>query len=171
LERRGRRHFDFDCRGGWLWRRDLIGRLERALEGCFRIFVEERVEIVLRRACGPSLLLRNRLLLRRRRLKPRFAARGRGERHFSKTTLRASDVPMIGAVLDFAANPQPVLLKRVVALNDVLKLEALRRISDLDFAKRVNAPVDVLTGNRWLNLLDADEVLLVQGPQPFETRL
>jgi hypothetical protein len=44
--------------------------------------------------------------------------------------LGAKQVTLVRPVLDLATDPLPVLLKRVVALDDRLKLEAFARVAD-----------------------------------------
>jgi hypothetical protein len=105
------------------------------------------------------------------RLQARPATRGGRQRDLTEAALGASDVAMVGAVLDLAANAQPVLLEGVVALDDVLELEALGGVADLRLAQRIDAAIDVLARNRRLELLDADEILFVQRTKTFETRL
>jgi hypothetical protein len=82
--------------------------------------------------------------------------------------LRAEQVALVRTVLDLAANTLPVLLKRVVALDDRLQLEALRGVADLLAAQQINAPIDVLPRDARLDLLEPHEVLLVERAQTFE---
>jgi hypothetical protein len=84
--------------------------------------------------------------------------------------LRLDKVALVSAVLDLAADALPILLERVVALNDRLQLEALGGVPDL-FAPHVNSPIDILAGDLRLDPLDAHEVLLVERAQAFEPKL
>jgi hypothetical protein len=79
-------------------------------------------------------------------------------------------VPLVGAVLDLAADALPVLLKCIVALDDRLQLEALGGVADLLAAQHVDATVDVFARDGGLDALDAHEVLLVQRAQTLEPR-
>jgi hypothetical protein len=85
--------------------------------------------------------------------------------------LRAQEVTLVGTVLDFAANALPILLERVVALDDGLELEALGRVADLLAPQHVDAAIHVFARDGGLDLLDAHEVLLVQRAQSFEPAL
>jgi hypothetical protein len=78
-------------------------------------------------------------------------------------------MPPVGAILDLPHDAHPVLLKGVVALDDRLQLEALRRVADLLASERVEPAVDVFLGDLGRDLLDPKEVLLVQGPQSFDS--
>jgi hypothetical protein len=71
-------------------------------------------------------------------------------------------VPFISAVFNLATDALPVLLKGVVALDDRLQLEALGGVADLLAAQHVDAPIHVLARDAGLDLLDAEEVLLVE---------
>jgi hypothetical protein len=75
---------------------------------------------------------------------------------------------LVSAVLDFATDALPVLLKRIVALNQRLQFEALRGVSHLLAAKQVDAAVHVFARDRGLDLFDAHEVLFVERAQPLE---
>jgi len=80
-------------------------------------------------------------------------------------------VTPVGAVLDLTHDPHPVLLERVVALDDGLQLEALARVADLLFAQRMEAPIHVFVDHLRGHLLDPHEVLIVERPQPFDAGL
>jgi hypothetical protein len=79
-------------------------------------------------------------------------------------------VALVSAVLDLAADALPILLERVVALDDRLQLEALGGVANLLAAQHVDATVDVLARDLGLDALDAHEVLLVQRAQSLEPR-
>jgi hypothetical protein len=152
----------------------LLGGGERLLRGDLRIFLEQHLEIVLGALRGPLVLLGGLFLFLFfgvAVLQAGAAARSRRQRHVTETALRAGDVAVVGAILDLAADAQPVLLEGVVALDDVLQLEALGRVADLGLAQRIDAAIDVLARDGRLELLDTDEVLLVQGSKAFEPRL
>jgi hypothetical protein len=158
--RRGHRHDEL-LRGG-----------QRLLHGGIGILREQGLQVVIGLALGAVELLRRLFLLVLGAVREaRAAARCRRQGYVAEAVLRAHDVSMVGPVLDLSTGAQPVLLKRVVALDDVLQLEALGGVADLRLAQGVEATVDVLTGHRWLELLDADEVLLVQGAEPLDSRL
>jgi hypothetical protein len=152
----------------------LLGGGERLLRGDLRIFLEQHLEVVFR-AGGGTLLLLGCLFLFLfvgvAGLQAGAAARGCRQRDVTEAALGAGDVTMIRAVLDLATDAQPVLLEGVVALDDVLELETLGRVADLRLAQRIDAAIDVLTRNGRLELLDADEILLVQRAKTFESRL
>jgi hypothetical protein len=99
--------------------------------------------------------------------------RGRraASRGISEAALGAKDVALVGAGLDLAENSLPVRLIRVVALQDHLEPEPHRRVPEVLLPEHVNLPVDVLSGNRGLHLLEAHEVLLVERAQPVYGRL
>jgi hypothetical protein len=80
-------------------------------------------------------------------------------------------VTLVRAVLDLAADALPILLKRVVALDDVLQPKTPRRIADLLAPKQVDPAVDVLARHRGLDLLEAQKVLLVERAQTLEANL
>src|SRR5690606_16446836 len=67
-------------------------------------------------------------------------------------------------------DPLPVLLERVVALDDGLKLEALRSVADLLSLQLPNAPVDVLARDAWLDLFDPQKILLVKRTEALHSR-
>jgi hypothetical protein len=141
---------------------DLLGSNQRLLQGHIGVLRKQRLQILLGAALGAIELFDGfRLLLLAARPESRAAPRGRRERHVTEAALRTRDVTMVGAVLDLPAGAQPILLKCVVALDDVLELEALRGVADLCLAQGIDATVDVLTGHGRLDLLDTDEVLLV----------
>jgi hypothetical protein len=77
-------------------------------------------------------------------------------------------VPLVGAVLDLAEDALPVGLVGVVALEQHLEAKALRSVTHLLLPERVDAPVHVLARYEGLQLLEAHEVLLVEGPQPVD---
>ena len=85
--------------------------------------------------------------------------------------LGARQVPLVRAVLDFAADALPILLEGVVALDDRLELEALAGVSDLFAAQHVDAPINVLSRHLRLDLFEAEKVLLVERAQSLETGL
>jgi hypothetical protein len=85
--------------------------------------------------------------------------------------LGAEQVALVCPVLDLAADALPVLLERVVALDDRLQLEALRGVANLLAAKHVDAAVDVLARDRGLDFFEAHEVLLVERAQALEPGL
>jgi hypothetical protein len=80
-------------------------------------------------------------------------------------------VALVRAVLDLTANALPVLLKRIVALDDRLQLEALGGVADLLAPQHVDASVDVFAGDGGLDFLEAHEILLVKRAQAFEPKL
>jgi hypothetical protein len=57
-----------------------------------------------------------------------------------------------------------MLLKGVVPLHESLQAKAPRGVPDLRPSQDPEAPVDVFSRNRGLDLLDAHEVLLVERP-------
>ena len=69
---------------------------------------------------------------------------------------------LVRTILDFAHNPLPVLMKRIVALYRRLQFEALGGVSNLLAPQRVNAPVNVLVNDRRRDLLNSHEVLLIE---------
>jgi hypothetical protein len=71
-------------------------------------------------------------------------------------------VPLVGAVLDFPADPPPVLLEGVVALDQRLQLEALARVADPLAPQQLDAPIHVLAWDLRFELFDAEEVLFVK---------
>jgi hypothetical protein len=71
-------------------------------------------------------------------------------------------VAPVGTVLDLTEDTHPILLERIVPLNDGLKLEASCRIADLFSSQDVHAPLDVLLDDRRRDPFDAHEVLLVK---------
>jgi hypothetical protein len=77
-------------------------------------------------------------------------------------------VSLVRTVLDLAADALPILLKRVVALDDRLKLEALGGVADFLAPQHVDAPIDVLARDGGLDALEAHEVLLVERAQSLE---
>jgi hypothetical protein len=153
----------------------LLGSRERLLRRLLRIFLEQDLEVVFGSLCGALLgrllLFLFLLLLGVAVLEAGAAAGGRRQRNVAEAALGASDVAVIRAILDLATDAQPVLLERVVALDDVLELEALGGVADLRLAQRIDAAIDVLSGNRGLELLDADEILLVERAETLEPRL
>jgi hypothetical protein len=150
---------------------DLLCRRERLLQGRFRILRQQRLQVVFATALDSlDLLCRFGLFFLAPVPEPRAAPGRCRERHVTKAVLRADDVAVIRTVLDFAAGSQPILLKGVVALDDVLQLETLGGVTDLRLAQGVNAAVDVLPRDRRLELLDADKVLLVERAQSLEPR-
>jgi hypothetical protein len=107
--------------------------------------------------------------LARARLAPQaFASRDRQQ---VAVLLCLEQVALVGTVLDFAADALPILLERIVALNDRLQLEALGGVADLLAAQQVNAPIHVFARDRGLDALDAHEVLLVERAQALEPGL
>src|SRR5690606_12607727 len=111
--------------------RRIGGRLRRTIEDPAkrvhgvgdRVVVEERCADRLLDLCRRALGLLSwaGLRLRCRCLRgpplPAEALAGRdGQRLAQAAPLRPQQVPLVGAVLDFAADPLPVLLERVVAL-------------------------------------------------------
>jgi hypothetical protein len=85
--------------------------------------------------------------------------------------LRAQQVALVSTVLDFAADALPILLERIVALDDRLQLEALGGVADLLAPQHVDAAIHVFARDGGLDLFDAHEVLLVQRAQAFEPAL
>jgi len=83
----------------------------------------------------------------------------------------AEHVALVGAVVDLARYAGPVLLEGVVALDDRLELEAERRVADLHAAQEHDAPIELLARDEGLELLDAEEVLLVKSPDALEAAL
>jgi hypothetical protein len=77
----------------------------------------------------------------------------------------------VGAVLDFAADSRPVLLERVVTLDQRLQLEAFGGVANLGAPKHPETAIDVLASNRGLDLLDAQKILLVERAQALEPSL
>ncbi len=75
-------------------------------------------------------------------------------RGVSEARLRALHVPLVGAVLDLAADPHPVHRVRVELLRDHLQAEAERRVADLLLAEKSKTTVDILARDRWLELLE-----------------
>ena len=84
---------------------------------------------------------------------------------------RAEDVTLVGAVLDLADGARPVLLERVVPLDDRLELEADARVADLLLAEEPDATLDVLALDPGLDLLDAHEVLVVERAEALDAQL
>lgn len=98
------------------------------------------------------------------------AARRSGESNrAAQRSFGAQDVTAVRTVFDLAANALPVLLERIVPLDDRLQLEAFCGVPNLDSPQLPNAPIDVFARNRWLDALEAHEVLLVERAQPFHT--
>jgi hypothetical protein len=85
--------------------------------------------------------------------------------------LSAQQVALVRTVLDLATDALPVLLKRVVALDDRLQLEALGGVANLLAAQQVDAPIDVLARDCRLDLFEAEKVLLVERAQTLEPGL
>jgi hypothetical protein len=67
----------------------------------------------------------------------------------------------IGAILDFAHDTHPILLKGIVALDDRLQLEASCCVADLLASQQVQTSIDVLLYDLRRDLLDPHEELLV----------
>jgi hypothetical protein len=80
-------------------------------------------------------------------------------------------VALVGAVLDLATDALPILLKGVVALDDVLQSEAPRSVADLLAPQKIDAPVHVLARHGRLDLFEAEKVLLVERAQALESNL
>jgi hypothetical protein len=80
-------------------------------------------------------------------------------------------VPLVGAVLDLAANALPVRLERVVPLQNHLKAEAQSRIADLFLTKDINPTVHVFSRDGGLDSFDAHEILVVERPQTVDRDL
>src|SRR5262249_4656386 len=83
----------------------------------------------------------------------------------------ADHVTPIRAVFNLARDTLPVLLERVETLHQHLELEAQTGVADLFAAQGPDTSVDVLARDQRLDLLDAEEVLLVERAQPFDARL
>jgi hypothetical protein len=150
----------------------LFGCGERLFQSGLGILGEQRLEVIFAAALGAlDLLRRFGLFFCASIPEPRPASGRCRERDVTKAILGADDVAVIGAVFDLAARSEPILLKRVVALDDVLQLESLGGVTDLCLAQGMDAAVDVLARYGGLELLDADEVLLVQRAQSLEPRL
>jgi hypothetical protein len=82
---------------------------------------------------------------------------------------RSLQVPLVRSVFDFATSARPILLERVEALHHRLELEARGRTWETNFAKLLDAALDILVLHARLALLDAHEVLFVQDAQSFES--
>lgn len=78
---------------------------------------------------------------------------------------------LVGAVFDLATNALPILLERVVALDQRLQFEAFAGVANLLAPQDINAPIDVFAWDLRFELFDAEEVLLVEGAQPLEAHL
>jgi hypothetical protein len=85
--------------------------------------------------------------------------------------LRPQNVASVGPGLDFAADPLPVRLVRVVPLKEHLEAKAKRGIPDLLLAQHVDAPVDVFPRDGRLELLETHEILLVERAQTVDGHL
>src|SRR5688500_356342 len=97
---------------------------------------------------------------------------GRGQQcAWTAQPFGAQHVALVGAVLDLATDALPVLLKGVVALDDVLQPEAPGRVADLLAPQKVDAPVHVLARDGRLDLFEAEKVLLVERAQALESNL
>jgi len=59
-------------------------------------------------------------------------------------------------------------LKRVVTLQDHVESKAKRGVANLLLAKHMDTPVDLLAGDRRLQLLDPHEILIVEGADPID---
>lgn len=145
-------------------RRRLHYGFQRTLGFCceVKIAVHERREVVF---CGVSRALSRDGALRATGVGTR--ARGIA----AQAAFCAQHLTLVGTVLNLAADPAPVLLEGVVALDQGLQFEAARRVSDLDLAQRPEAPVHVLARDLRLDLLDAQKILLIQRTQPVEAVL
>jgi hypothetical protein len=83
----------------------------------------------------------------------------------------AQNVTTVGAVLDFAHDAHPILLKRIVALDDSLQFESSSSIADLFATEHVEASVDVFLNYLGRDLLDPHEELLVERAKALDSRL
>lgn len=100
------------------------------------------------------------------------AARRDGQQlRWTGVPLRAQNVAPIRAVLDLATDPLPVLLERVVPLDQRLQLEAAPRVPDLLASEQIEAPIDVLARDGGFELFDPKKVLLVESAQAVEANL
>jgi hypothetical protein len=104
------------------------------------------------------------------RFRKAFARRDR-QRVLPESLLRTQDVTSVGPRFDLPNASLPVLLVRVVALVDGVELEAHRRVANLRAAQDPEPPLHVLAQHRGLDLLDAQEVLLVQGAEALDALL
>jgi hypothetical protein len=91
-----------------------------------------------------------------------LACRDRHRLRVGHDPLRSGQVPSVGACLDFATDPHPVLLEGVVPLDDGLQSESLSGIADLFPSQPPDAPFHVLLCYLRLDLLDPEKVLLVK---------
>jgi intracellular sulfur oxidation DsrE/DsrF family protein len=80
-------------------------------------------------------------------------------------------VPLEGAFFDLTTRAEPQRLMRVVLLRDHLEAEAQRGVADLLAAQNLEAAVDVFACDRRLDLLEAQEVLVVQVAQAVDAGL
>jgi hypothetical protein len=85
--------------------------------------------------------------------------------------LGSSQMTGVGPALDLPADAQPVLLKGVVPLDDVLEAETLSRVADLLVPQPPNPALHILLGDQRFELLDAEKVLLVESAQTLHSRL
>jgi hypothetical protein len=92
-------------------------------------------------------------------------------RLLAELLLHAQEVPRVRAVLDLAANSRPVLLERVVTLDQHLHPETPRGVSDLGAAQDPEPAIDVFARDGGLDFLDAEKILLVERSQAVETIL
>ena len=75
---------------------------------------------------------------------------------------------LVRAFLDLAADAHPVHRVRVELLRDDLEAEAHRRVADLLLAEDREPTVDIFARDRGLELLEAEEVLLVDVPKTID---
>jgi hypothetical protein len=80
-------------------------------------------------------------------------------------------MPLVGAVLDLAANPLPVRLVGVVLLEEHLEAVPQRGVADLLPPEHVEASIDVLAHDARLDPLDPHEILLVERAKAIEGSL
>ena len=80
-------------------------------------------------------------------------------------------MPRVRAVLDLAANSRPVLLERVVPLDQHLHPETARGVSDLGAAQDPEPAIDVLARDGGLDFFDTEKILFVERAQAVEAVL
>ena len=89
----------------------------------------------------------------------------------TEARLRFPDVTLVRAFLDLPADADPVHRVGVVLLRHDLEAEPHRRVADLLLAEDRETAVDILARHRRLELLEAEEVLLVDVSKTIDALL
>ena len=163
--RLGRRHFPWGTRVGKhhdsaRWRRlviviverrrvEFIGLADVPLSGSLRSIAHRALERLTRNRFSKSVL-----------------------RGFCSNELRrANDVALVGSILNLSENAAPILLVRVVTLDDLLEFETGGRRRQPFAAQLPDHAVDSLAQHGWGLFFEPHEVLLIEGLQALDVAL